>query len=532
MQPRTRGSRDDMSRTLKSSIIAALTVPLGAALLLTGCTGGGLDERARADAELRTEAVAAWRYEARPVGSGPTLIDGVVLAYVLGSDDRLELRAIDALDGSELWASEASTGSIGREVPISPMVVRDADGAPFALMVRRPLAGDGEYNHRLLMRDLRTGEVVVESEAMWVDDPRSCRTTNVGVCYTSFVRDLDGDGRVDAEGYRFNPETGVAEPFDDRLPGFERQLRLASGLYVVEEAGEEVLVSLDDHDIDTQDRDLVDAPQWRTPIEELVDTETSILGSLHELQRDDETATALLKLQQVDGVGDERAVVAGTEQVIAINLDSGQLRWRRDGVDLCGWAVLCSGERSLSPNPERSTSGMGYWDSERGATRLERVDPATGDEQWSLEVADLGGDAADDSPQLMAVEGYRVISDTGVPLLIDLETGRSRELRADEVAGCSSEVSFTAHEYSNPSRDMVEYTSGAVIAACDASGEIDAPLSIAAVRSAAPSWGERDEALLAEHEDGPGAEDDLEIDLDETRWRVVQTASAIVGYHF
>lgn len=510
-----------------SRITAGLALAVSTLALLAGCVGSDVDESVRSDAELRVDAVEEWRYDARPVGQSAVVVDGVVLAYTLGADDDLELRALDATDGSEMWSSAVSTGAIGQEVRINPIIVRDDAGEPFVLTVRRPLLGHGQYAHRLQMRDLRTGEIVIESEPMWVNDPHNCRTTNVGVCFWGI-----GAADDDYVSYRFDPETGTTEPFDDRLPGYDEQVRLGQGLYVVDEGRDEVLILLDDHDVDTQDRDLVEMPQWRTPIDEIFGTGLSIIESLHSAMRDDDSATVLVHVQQVEGSGDDQTVVEGTEQVVAIDLDTGELRWRRDDVDVCGWMTLCTGAAVYTPNDARETGGMGYWDREKGATRLERIDPVTGDEQWSLEVDDLGDAGEADGPDVISVAGYRAISDSGSPLLIDVETGVARGLDSGEVAGCWREVAFEGHEYSNPARDLVEFTSGGVVVSCGASGESEAPLSVAAVRSSATSWGERDEVLFAEHDDGPGADDDLEIDTDEVRWRVLQTSDAIVGYRF
>src|SRR5690606_17040004 len=109
-------------------------------------------------------------------------------------------------DGSELWAHEASTGSVLQSASLSPTVVETEGGTPLIGMITPPVETDDRWDHTLQLLDPATGEVVAESPKLWASSQMfSCEGA---LCIGSW--DYEAETGVDA---RLTPDgtfsTGV-----------------------------------------------------------------------------------------------------------------------------------------------------------------------------------------------------------------------------------------------------------------------------------------------------------------------------------
>ncbi|QTX03371.1 hypothetical protein [Agromyces archimandritae] len=307
-------------------------------------------------------------------------------------------------------------------------------------------------------------------------------------------------------------------------------------MYAVDDDGTEKLISVEDHDIDTDAADVADDPVWTVDAAGLFgDDRSPTYGIGNEQMHVSDDERTLLVWRGSLALGQD-AVRLESSRLVAIDADSGDELWRKDGVSLCKWSSICTGDISWE-KIEGSTLGTNTrFRSVMGAVELTHIDPRTGEGEWDLAIDDFSDDTVD-AASFAGIDGYYLIGDGGRALLVDEETGETRGLEEGEHAACQVDIGFSAPEGSNPLRHQVSFVrSGIAAQSCGADGPDDSPLSMAAVRTAGTTWAPEDEEWRT-LEDGPGDDDPMDhwnddADDDAPRWRVVQTEDALIGYRF
>ncbi|GGD75501.1 outer membrane protein assembly factor BamB family protein [Microbacterium murale] len=439
-------------------------------LTITGCT----PETPPLDLSEKVEP--AWSVNLDAVSSSPTVVDNTVLVYEMRGNNVFTLASYSAKDGSELWSHEASTGNVTQSAYLAPTVVETADGTPLIGMITPPVENDDRWEHTLQLLDPGTGDLVAESPKLWASGRLySC---DGALCVGSW--DYETESSITArlaldDGFESSKDLD-ARFFDDipsRSLDDDLHISIAADgkpLEFIVTDGDEILS--------------------RTPAEEILpDYEGAamdLLGS-GRLTADGDVIVANVSPQSRQ---DTEEAFASVDDIVTVGFEraTGEMLWKRDGYIFCAIAgsVFCTGEDAGYRVEEGA--GNDAWAFETGgAGELVRLDPLTGDEEWSYKSDDL---ALDSSASGIHPKGTFVFNDAGVSTMISLDTGETEPLKNGDFLACSEEKTFLAPERSIPERGLVLYDNAGVTIGCGPSGEITDPaeFTTGVVTSGAQAW--------------------------------------------
>lgn len=425
------------------------------------------------------------------------IIDGVLVATRYAHDVTTE--GIDVESGAVLWSMRSSRGHAGERHVQGAFIIESEPHGPVVGVIR-PARDDEESGllvNSVAFVDPGTGAIVKEVERVWVRASKGCFYTD-DTCL-SLAR--PGDEFFTDE--RIDPATLELQPtVSDSTMGYERSRPYGDGLYgVTTETGDQTLVRVEDG-----------AELWRASLGDtgLVadpSADGTVAGSMF-----DEDADVFV-FATTPGE-DPETVTAADAALLALDADTGELLWTRDGAIMCPEALLCSGDMVYE-----STGEDGEYTVELADLRIERVDLRTGVVQWAKRLGRASGFANDAfSEEFVSPSGVWVLESEEATMLIDTATGDTTPLEGGRVA-CRHAMRADVPSGADPWGEKVSMIVGVAYYACDAAAQepIGALLTRAAIRSTQIGvWGE----------------EDAEDSGTERQLRVVRTPAGLSAYRF
>ncbi|QCR20181.1 hypothetical protein [Agrococcus sp. SGAir0287] len=382
--------------------------------------------------------VEAWRVDDRLV-TMPHEESGTLVAYTTAGPDSLEVVAWDGADGTELWRVPSAPLASGRAAEIVPL--DDGSGR----LVVPVLVPEGDAV-RWSVRDLLTGEEQAWSTSSADGTPASWEQVyQLWRCgpeqpATSLCFSVPDGTETTAEFLRIRPGHGV-----DLLPVAQQGSIFATqlGLYT---------------DRSTQTIDLMvdGAIRWSRP---WADAFSHVFadGAI-----DVRRAGDLLLVTSAPGWF-SRTLQLESIDTVALDVDSGAVRWRVEGAMPCTDAdsatiLLCE---------------MGGTDDDSG-TRYTSVavvgtDLATGEERWRATYPESGVEMQNGEGRWSWFSPVHALlpDEAGQPVVVDVATGQQRAVPVDAPLPCAqggSTVAWTDGALSIPIAELPAW--------CDASGTL------------------------------------------------------------
>ncbi|WP_159501667.1 PQQ-binding-like beta-propeller repeat protein [Microbacterium sp. 18062] len=480
-------------------------------LALTGCVPGAATDTessaAPLSAEQRIETLLVetiepeWSVEADSVGTEAVRVDDVVLFYA-ADGEAASLHAVDAETGEELWQAPATVGASSPERLWSPVVTHDAEGSALTFTVgSAEQQADGNWAHRLEVRDAHTGEVRPSPAPTWVSTVLQCGSD---ICLQAWAPSDDPDGVWRTATLDVDAATLVP---GEELEGAAISWRMTDNLR---------LGVTDDYLAWEED----DEEVWRTTLSEHLPAGVPPAafgdGYTFSMAVDDPYAPTVALL------GFETSGDPVYNGVFAFALADGSALWSRDDIALCdnGDPVFCSLEQVHALRDD---------DADPTPTTYTGLDPATGEETWSVT---LDAASPDSEVPHTRLSGYTQVLDGDAPSYIESATGDLLPVPDAAVLACTDAATWTGRKNARESDEMVEYSTGSVASPCDTAGApVEGPFSRAAVLTAAwTAWGEEG-AVPATAVTALGQPADDPLDEREA-WYYVPTATGISAYRF
>lgn len=474
----------------------AVGVAVALSLTLAGCT----DEESPAppaDPLQRddTTAEAAWTADLDVIGQ-PSVRDGVAVVLARAREDELDVVAVDAATGEQLWDRPWSPGGVPTGFGMSPTVTAGSDDEPVVVLSEPP--GDlstesaQRFEERVVAVDLRTGEERSSTDPMTLSTPVAACSDGADACLDVFGAD---------SGRRMDVRTGELGDDTDGPPADARSIG-GAGLYSTSDRpGEKIGVRVDGETV------------WERPVEDVVGPGT--------------TSDTGWTFEEADGlfVGWLRAVPAEVRELaaaeapytvdaslnvmVAFEADTGERLWSVDKADhdCLGDSVTPADTlprlRCVYAGTVTYAGGDGEVEStEDVAVSVEGFDPRTGEARWTEEMSPEAADAlVRGELEIPVRDGQSVVVPTpDGRLLVDVESGDSRELDAESVFACEGET--VELEYATPwvnaGQSLTSRFGGRLLSPCDAAGEETDSFSVAAVRDAGQDAGDGRRVLAVE----------------------------------
>lgn len=473
-------------------LIGGLTLAM--LLTLTACTG---DDDTPDDPTERDTTVAepAWTLDL-DVFTNPVAADGVAVVLVR-DDDRLEIVAVDAETGEQLWSHPWSPGGVPTGFELRPSLHEGSDGASvavFATPADHPEL-EAAWATPIVGVDLRTGEELWRTEPVIFSTPIDHCADGLDACY--------------------DPQNGATQRIDvtdgstsDAGEGADEQARNIAdgGLFSTDDRpGEELGVRRDG------------ATLWSTDIAELLGVEgITTDNGWNFIHTDDpdmfvgsmslplgEEREALLSSGRPLDIGADESVM------VAFEGDTGTVLWREENVTISclGGAIRVDDEQ---PRLRCRPGGTYHYDAE--ATRedemddpsltVEGFDPMSGETTWSIELpTDAAADILLNKADRPISDGVTVVlpSDDG-PRLVVVETGKTRATDETDVFACHGETQTIEYYLARRTSNGESYSRyGAdLLTPCHADGSAADAFSVAAVAEAGADAGKGHHVIARE----------------------------------
>ncbi|MFV0632611.1 PQQ-binding-like beta-propeller repeat protein [Demequina sp.] len=442
-------------------------------------------------------------------GEDTVVADGVVLA-VQQMGNRYA-KAIDVETGELLWAKPVSRGSVGEAWLATPALLRTDDhGWAVVMSGTAELNRDlGQFQHRVQVRALRTGEVLAEAQPAWMGSLWQCDGYDEVCAHLAapgdeyFTRYVVDAAKLEFTAVDWEPpaSSGGSAYF-------------AGGIWGVERDGRTVLV-----------RRLDGVETWQTDVTDVKGLESAASSGVYAHAEIDDDANVML--MSIGPAEPAERIGLDDMTVVSVDLDSGDVLWREFGAVFCWERVVCRGEIHYDRDPNGTSYSL-----TTGDVELSVLDPRTGQATWSTTIADAAG-IANGSRQasMIGPPGVEVLESGGVAHLLDLETGELQPLGGRTVV-CAQPRTATLPEYSNPQRDEVEMNAGVTYAPCTGLGEDDVVEDFTREAVEAAEW---DRAVVIDDEWGVRAGTDVgkvPVEDSQPRIHVVATEDALLGFWF
>lgn len=489
----------------------------GAAAVLAGCSGEDdtpdpqpSDSRestpvastSPAPDEPPAVAHVAWTTDGYLQSAG--VYNNVVITVAAGEPELM--RGLDVATGEVLWETPTNRGSTTASQLVMPYPMETSTGEVLVVNITPPVYDEAEnYSfHTLQLLNPVTGDVVQDYGRLWVSNFWQCSVEG-GVClWIARPGAVEDDVQV-----RINPETLELDAWDEAAIGEYAAIRwYGLDVYaVIDEEGDEYLVGLDD-----------EGEQWRIPTSEAIREGAVATGEalVSSHLEDDGNVLVIAGDFDPDNAAAQISEVADFDAV-AIDIEAGEVLWRKQGVTVCGGGVLCSGELSFMRDAE---DYGGAYDLTTGVVALDGFDPRTGELTWSnapiaLEGISNGGSTAG----FAATEGALYLTLDGETHTVKRDTGEVTPL-GDDFAPCYQPIVEDRHAWSNPFSELVPTWVGFEYYLCNDAGPAGEEAEftqdiVEAIETV--TW-------------LPEAQHDEELPM--PRFRVINTPQGLLGFEF
>lgn len=428
----------------------------------------------------------------------------VVITVAAGEPETL--RGLDVATGEVVWERPTSRGSVTASQLVMPSAMETSSGEVLVVNVTPPEYDPAEnYSfHTLELLDPATGDVVKDLGRQWVSNFWPCSIEG-GVClWVAKPGAVDQDVQV-----RINPDTLELDPWDEGAIGEYAAVRwYGLDVYaVIDPAGAEYWVGLD-----------ASGEKWRTPTaqalgEGAVASGDSLVASHVE---DDGNVLVLAGDFDPERAGAQTAAVDNF-MAVAIDVNSGEVLWTREGVSVCTTGVFCSGDMSFM---RAADDYGGAYDLTTGEVELAGFDARTGEVTWrndpvQMEGISNGGTTAG----FAATPTALFLTIEGKTHTVSTQTGEVSPL-GDRFAPCYQPIVEDRHAWSNPFNELEPTWVGFEYYLCNDAGPAgeDAQFTQEIVESIETvTW-------------VPDAQQDTE--LPTPRFRVVNTPQGLLGFEF
>lgn len=447
-------------------------------------------------------AQVAWTAEGYLQAVG--VYEDVVITVAAGEPELM--RGLDVATGEVLWETPTSRGSVTASQLVMPYPMETSAGEVLVVNVLPPEYDQAEnYNfHTLQLLNPVTGDVVKDFGRLWVSNFWQCSVEG-GICvWVARPGAAEDDVQV-----RINPDTLELDAWDEGAIGEYAAIRwYGLNVYaVVDGAGDEYLVGLDD-----------DGEQWRVPTSEAIREGAVASGDalVASHLEDDNNVLVIAGDFDPDNAGAQTSEVADFDAV-AIDVNTGEVLWNKQGVTVCGQGVFCWGELSFMRDAE---DYGGAYDLTTGEVALGGFDARTGELTWSNEpIAMEGISNGGTTAGFAATEGALYLTLDGETHIVEKATGEVTPL-GDDYAPCYQPIVEDRHAWSNPFSELVPTWVGFEYYLCNDAGPAG---------ESAQFTQDIVEAIETVRWVPEARQDD---DVPVPRFRVVNTPQGLMGFEF
>ena len=417
--------------------------------------------------DLITRVQPGWSVAANLVGS-PDTAEGVVVSYVNGGEDNLEVVAWDTESGDELWRDAASLGSIPR-YSIASARILEIDGAHLVVYVQMNPDDDRGWQ-RVVVAELETGKhtdpgtLLVNATSL----PGGCDGEE-GICLNGTPiehwEDPSRRLRVDLSENRLVTEEGTAAPTNTRY--------LGGNVYSTSDP--------EPGNVEMLGYGTEEGTDWERPYSEVFAPGYSSDGGWSWFD-DDTLSTVVGTGYSYDPSTDDDAIQIHdhrTDFVVGLDRESGRTEWKVSGADrMCDavdieWSLVTTvipvcmyagGTTTIDRTiPDRPTIA-----SDDVEARLVGLDAETGDELWSI---DAGSDPSlirNWTRMFASHLAVRPVMLKGTLSMVNVLTGEVSVPSDDAGFACQSERPlFSAYWPGSTAAEPDQYMTGAGVFSCD-----------------------------------------------------------------
>lgn len=459
---------------------APFAIAVTAAVVLTGCTGSGDPDPATTAGDAATEMGAmhtpaeatevpteaetvvpeaevpvdpAWITDVTMASSLEATGDAVV-GYFL-SDKTMYMGAWSAMDGTQLWKSEAGLSHTARGVTLLPTVTDDGK-----VVFLTPEDASGWATMKIV--DVASGETEVQSRPVWPGSrPYLCDETP---CVAGFARADGKQAVLELDDSReWVPSTSAWIPDNARGLGFS--------VYGTFDRPGEIL-----------GRGKGGASEWERPFEEVFGPGYSSDWGWAWRETDGVLIGWAAQKSEVEGTRDFTK-----QMVVGLEPESGETKWELPA----SW--LCHDEEDLLVVCTFTAGTMTFGDDGRTysddvALSIHGIDPQTGAILWSVPVDGENYGPTYGTPFLSA-DGTALRYIDGIASEIDLITGQVTAVADTGILACSNDQELMEVTVKGGT-EVEEQVVAPVYGACDVNREPSEQFSSAAVRAAGVQAGD------------------------------------------
>lgn len=447
-------------------------------------------------------ASAAWSTDGYLQSVG--VYKNVVVTVAAGEPELL--RGLDVATGEVLWETPTSRGSVTASQLVMPTPMETSTGEVLVVNIGPPEFDEAEnYSfHTVQLLDPMTGDVVKDLGRQWVSNLWPCSVEG-GVCmWVAYPGAVEDSVQV-----RINPETLEFDAWDEGAIGDYEGIRwYGLNVYAVaDQAGEELLIGLDE-----------EGEQWRIPTAQALGEGAVASGDALVASHLEDEGGVLVLAGDFDpaNAGAQTSEVANFNAV-AIDVETGEVLWTKQGVTVCGEGVFCSGDLSFMRGAE---DYGGAYDLTTGEVALDGFDARTGEITWSNDpVAMEGISNGGTTAGFAATQGALYLTLNGETHMVAKSTGEVTPL-GELYAPCYQPIVEDRHEWSNPFNELVPTWVGFEYYLCNDAGPAGDDVEftqeiVEAIETV--TW--RPEA-------------EQENELPTPRFRVVNTPQGLLGFEF
>lgn len=463
------------------------SVLVAALLALTACTGGNDDTDTTERDDTTVEP--AWTLDL-DLFTTAAVADGVAVALTTADGGRLEIVAVDAASGEELWTRPWSPGNVPVGFTLTAETFEGSDGKSIAVFSEP--AEDEELvragAESVIGVDLQSGEELFRTDPVRLGTPIQACGDDLDACF---------DPVGSASSRRLDVTDGSQSDDPDGPPEGARSIGSAGLFSTNDRPGEKIGVRRDGKVL------------WSAAVEELFDTEGISTDTGWNLSHteDPDVYIGWLRLplgaeqSERQKAGASFTADAGGYMLAEFEGGTGKVLWRERGTmqSCLGGTIRVEDElprMRCRPTGTISYGGDGTRDNsvqDAGLT-MEGFDPATGETTWSLEVPE------DAAAEILLGEATRPVSDGATvviptadgPQLVEIATGETAEVEEADVFACRTAARDV--EYFRPWRgsgaELRTRYGTELFAPCHADGSAADAFTVAAVKEAGEDAGD------------------------------------------